>query len=227
MKKYRGGARTAKKNHKKKFLSVKKYTMKKTDSKERRLQQNLRKIVENPGNNSYSYEKILRKFEKFFKGILKLEGKLQNSNDNEAQNEFDMKKFEITDKLKALDDENGKLMIRIKKLSPVIHDRIKEGLNSNNMSSEIIELYANVIEILVDLNDELYSNTSMNSRYESDLSMVSSILSSELVTEFLEVKKNTKTVEDELVDLFRGFNLKKNNSSIEDDISKILSNLKL
>jgi len=138
-----------------------------------------------------------------------------------------MKKFEIMDKLKALDDENGKLMIRIKKLSPDIHDRIKEELNSNNISSDIIELYANVIEILVDLNDELYSNTSMNSRYESDLSMVSSILSSELVTEFLEVKKNTKSVEDELVDLFRGFNLKKNNSSIEDDISKILSNLKL
>jgi len=227
MKKYRGGARSTKKNNKKKFLSVKKYTMKKTDSKEKRLQNNLRKIVENHYNNSYSYEKILRKFEKFFKGILKLEGKLQNSNDNEAQNEFDMKKFEIMDKLKALDDENGKLMIRIKKLSPDIHDRIKEELNSNNISSDIIELYANVIEILVDLNDELYSNTSMNSRYESDLSMVSSILSSELVTEFLEVKKNTKSVEDELVDLFRGFNLKKNNSSIEDDISKILSNLKL
>ena len=70
MKKYRGGARSTKKNNKKKFLPVKKYTMKKTNSKERRLQQNLRKIVENPEDNSYSYEKILRKFEKFFKGIL-------------------------------------------------------------------------------------------------------------------------------------------------------------
>jgi len=227
MKKYRGGARSTKRKNDKKHLPVKKYTMKKTNSKERRLQQNLRKIVENPQDNSYSYEKILRKFEKFFKGILKLEHKLQNSNDNEAQNEFDMKKFEIMDKLQALDDENGKLMIRIRKLSPGIHDRIKEELNSNNESSDIIELYANVIEVLVDLNDELYINTSMNARYESELSMVSSILSSELVTEFLEVKKNTKSVEDELVDLFRGFNLKKNNSSIENNISKILSNLKL
>ena len=95
MKKYRGGARSTKRKNDKKHLPVKKYTMKKTDSKERRLQQNLKKIVENPQDNSYSYEKILRKFEKFFKGILKLEHKLQNSNDNEAQNEFDMKKFEI------------------------------------------------------------------------------------------------------------------------------------
>ena len=227
MKKYRGGARSTKKNNKKKMFPVKKYTMKKADSKEKRLQANLKKLVENPENNSYSYEKILRKFEKFFKGILKLEDKLYYSNNTDAQNEFDMKKFEIADKLQALDDENGKLMTRIKKLSPDIYNKITNELNSNIESSDTIELYANVIEVLVDFNDELYTNTSMNARYESELSMVSSILSSELVTEFLEVNKNTKSVEDELVDLFRGFNLKKNNSSIEDNISKILSNLKL
>ena len=227
MKKYRGGARSTKKNNKKKMFPVKKYTMKKADSKEKRLQANLKKLVENPENNSYSYEKILRKFEKFFKGILKLEHKLQNSNDNEAQNEFDMKKFEIADKLQALDDENGKLMTRIKKLSPDIYNKITNELNSNIESSDTIELYANVIEVLVDFNDELYTNTSMNARYESELSMVSSILSSELVTEFLEVKKNTKSVEDELVDMFRGFSIKKNNFLVEDNISKILSNLKL
>jgi hypothetical protein len=227
MKKYKGGARSTKKNNKKKMFPVKKYTMKKADSKEKRLQANLKKLVENPDNSMYSYEKILRKFEKFFKGILKLEDKLYYSNNTDAQNEFDMKKFEIADKLQALDDENGKLMTRIKKLSPDIYNKITNELNSNIESSDIIELYANVIEVLVDFNDELYTNTSMNARYESDLSMVSSILSSELVTEFLEVKKNTKSVEDELVDMFRGFSIKKNNSSVEDNISKILANLKL
>ena len=227
MKKYKGGARTAKKNNKKKVLPVKKYTMKKADSKEKRLQENLKKLVENPDNSMYSYERILRKFEKFFKGILKLEDKLYYSNNTDAQNEFDMKKFEISDKLQALDDENGKLMTRIKKLSPDIYNKIKNELNSNIESSDTIELYANVIGVLVDFNDESYNNTSMNSRYDSDLSMISSVLSSELVTEFLEVKKNTQSVEDELVDMFRGFSIKKNNSSVEDNISKILSNLKL
>lgn len=227
MKKYKGGARSTKKNNKKRMFPVKKYTMKKADSKEKRLQANLKKIVENPDNSMYSYEKILRKFEKFFKGILKLEDKLYYSNNTDAQNEFDMKKFEIADKLQALDDENGKLMTRIKKLSPDIYNKIKNELNSNIESSDTIELYANVIGVLVDFNDESYNNTSMNARYESDLSMVSSILSSELTTEFLEVKKNTQSVEDELVDMFRGFSIKKNNSSVEDNISKILSNLKL
>jgi hypothetical protein len=238
MKKY-GGAKTQKKNNKKKHLGVKKYTFKNTKAKERKLQNNLKKLMENPENDHYSYQKVLAKFEKFFNGILKLEDKIVNLNDMKLLNDFDMKKFEISDKLQVLDDENGKLMSRIRKLSPDIYNKIKDEIevnnnnnkmntnnnNKKNVSSDIIELYAKVLEALNDLNDKTYYN--YNAELDNNLSIVSSILSNELITEFLEVKKNTKSVEDELVDMFKGFNIKKNSSSMENDISKILSNLKL
>lgn len=230
MKKY-GGARTMKK---KSLLNKKKphgISFKNVKSKEKKLQKNIIRLLERKNNNDYSYIKVLEKFKMFFKGVLKMEEKIAFLNDANAMSNFDMKKLEISDKLEQIDSKHGKLLSRIRKYSSDIYMKIKKDNNNNvnmNVDNEIIELYANVIEELLDM-DEEYENSS-NTEFLSELTMVSSILADELTKEFLEVKKDTKAVEDELVDIFKGFAInKKNNTnaSVENNISKILLNLKL
>jgi hypothetical protein len=239
MKKY-GGARTMKKKtsmlSKKKPIASKTFTFKNTKSKEKKFQKNIRRLIETANQNDYySYIKVLRKFEKFFKGIIKLEDKISYANYDTISN-FDIKKMEISEKLKDLDTKYGKLLTRIRGQSPQVYEKINEELeDDNNMnvkmnndeSLDIIQLYASVLEILVDLDEEASTNENASQEYLSNLSMVSTILCDELVKEFLDVKQDTKAVEDELVDLFKSFNIKKNNSSIENNLSKILSNIRL
>uniref|UniRef100_A0A6C0D510 Uncharacterized protein n=1 Tax=viral metagenome TaxID=1070528 RepID=A0A6C0D510_9ZZZZ len=232
MKKY-GGARTIKK---KKSIASKMFTFKNTKSKEKKLQKNIRRLIERNKNDHYSYIKVLSKFKKFFKGILKLEDKISYANHDTISN-FDIKKMEISEKLKDLDTKYGKLLTRIRGQSSQIYEKINEELeddknmnvnmNNNNDSLDIIQLYASVLEILLDLDEKAITNPNSSQEYLSNLTMVSTILCDELVKEFLEVKQDTKAIEDELVDLFKSFNIKKNNSSIENNLSKILSNIRI
>lgn len=220
MKKY-GGARTIKKINKKRTTSLVKFK----NTKKNRFQKNLIALVEEQHKDPYSYEKVLRKFEKFFKAIMKLEDKVFEEGTSEDRNMFDIKKLEILDKLKGLDDEHGKLLERIRKYTPDIYKLLKESnnMNINNNDNDIIEDYANILEELRELTKEHYYNR--NSKLQSDITLIGSILSNQLIEEFLEKETtNLKVMEDELVDLFKSFAIKKNNAN---NLSRMFSNIKL
>lgn len=229
MKKY-GGARTTtkKKSLFKRKNITKGYTFKNDKSKEEKFQKNLKKIVENKMNDNYSYIKVLRKFKRFFNNILKLENKLEYSNDMNVINNFDMKKMEIYENLEKLENKHGKLMSRIRDQSSDIYKKLKKEINDNNnnnnnnnlnvrmngnnnnnndKSTKLIELYANVIDELLDLDENYQYKENVNQKIISDLSIISITLADELTTEFLKVEKKTEIVEDELADLFKGFTI--------------------
>jgi len=211
--KQKGRGRTMKKNTKKvlKRRMVKLNTYKKNN----KLKRNLEYLLTKEDNYGIQLETATNIYEKFLKSILKYEEKMYNSmNTNNASN-FDIFKLTIEEQLKEIDIKEGNLLERIKKDSSDMYNELKEYIS---VTDNIIELYYEVLRGLRKMSEDDKLSTTII----SDVSLIQSLLVGELNKEFLkkEAVKND-IIEDELMDLFKGLTMEKN------DLSNIFTKMKL
>ena len=211
--KQKGRGRTMKKNTKKvlKRRMVKLNTYKKNN----KLKRNLEYLLTKEDNYGIQLETATNIYEKFLKSILKYEEKMYNSmNTNNASN-FDIFKLTIEEQLKEIDIKEGNLLERIKKDSSDMYNELKEYIS---VTDNIIELYYEVLRGLRKMSEDDKLSTTII----SDVSLIQSLLVGELDKEFLkkEAVKND-IIEDELMDLFKGLTMEKN------DLSNIFTKMKL
>lgn len=141
-------------------------------------------------------ERVLTYFKLFFKAIIDIDEKDFNSL---KRGKYDMKKDKVLDKLDNIERKDP-ILRRIKNISPEIYTML--GYSSTNIPYlELVDTYYSILiklETIVNEEEPLSSNASI----------IQSLMAEDLVYTFIKKKKNMNSIDDNLLDMFRGMSVK-------------------
>jgi hypothetical protein len=151
-------------------------------------------------------QEVLRYFKLFFKAVIDIDNEEYS---DEQRAKYDMKKDRILDKLDNI-ERNDPILRRIKNISPEIYTKL--AYNSTNIPYlELIDVYYNILKKL---------ETLLNEDEGSNVSVIQSLMLDDLVNAFIKKKnsKNISSIDDDLLDMFRGMSVKSDLDDLENSI---------
>lgn len=212
----------------KRTVPIRTFKIKKQNS---RLQKNLKRLVQEEKKDITINIKILTRFEKFFKRLIKLVDKLYEYNNHINMNtevEISVLLETVYEKLKNMERKHGSIFKLIKNKHPKLYAKLElnEKMNINNNSySKTINKYTDLIEKYIDLIEELseiYEDVNTSNDILNDISIIQLTLVSYLKEEFFSDKDENE--DDDLVDMFKQLSVKKN---IAEDVLDMFKNIKI
>jgi len=194
---------------KKSVKSKSKFTLKK---KATSMRKSVKRYLSKKDNIDFGdLQEVLRHFKLFFKAVIDIDDE-EYSDEQRAR--YDMKKDKILDKLDNI-ERTDPILRRIKNISPEIYTML--GYNSTNIPYlELVDFYYNILKKL---------ESFLNEDEASNVSVIQSLMLDDLVNAFIKKKnsKNISSIEDDLLDMFRGMSVK----SDLDDLEKMFKGMKV
>jgi hypothetical protein len=156
-------------------------------------------------------EEVSKHFKLFFKAIIDID---ENDYNGEQREKYDMKKDRILDKLDNIERKDP-ILRRIKSISPEIYTKLGYS-NTNIPYLELVDTYYSILKKLETIIIE-------DDALGSDASLIQSIMIEDLVHTFIKKKKTLSSIDDDLLDMFRGLGVK----SDLDDLQTMFRTMKV
>ena len=156
-------------------------------------------------------EEVSKHFKLFFKAIIDID---ENDYNGEQRAKYDMKKDKILDKLDNIERKDP-ILRRIKSISPEIYTKLGYS-NTNIPYLELVDTYYSILKKLetIIIEDDALS---------SDASLIQSLMIEDLIHTFIKKKKSINSIDDDLLDMFRGLGVK----SDLDDLQTMFRSMKV
>jgi len=156
-------------------------------------------------------EEVSMHFKLFFKAIIDID---ENDYNGEQREKYDMKKDRILDKLDNIERKDP-ILRRIKSISPEIYTKLGYS-NTNIPYLELVDTYYSILKKLETIIIE-------DDALRSDASLIQSLIIEDLVHTFIKKKKTLSSIDDDLLDMFRGLGVK----SDLDDLQTMFRTMKV
>ena len=186
-----------------------KYTLKK---KSQTMKKSVKKYLSTKNQIEFrDLEEVSKHFKLFFKAIIDID---DNDLSSLKRAKYDMKKDKILDKLDNIERKDP-ILRRIKSISPEIYTKLGYS-NTNIPYLELVETYYRILkklEIIIIEDDALRSNASL----------IQSLMIEDLIHTFIKKKKSINSIDDDLLDMFRGLGVK----SDLDDLQTMFKSMKV
>lgn len=156
-------------------------------------------------------EEVSKHFKLFFKAIIDID---ENDYNGEQREKYDMKKDRILDKLDNIERKDP-ILRRIKSISPEIYTKLGYS-NTNIPYLELVDTYYSILKKLETIIIE-------DDALGSDASLIQSLMIEDLVHTFIKKKKTLSSIDDDLLDMFRGLGVK----SDLDDLQTMFRTMKV
>ena len=156
-------------------------------------------------------EEVSKHFKLFFKAIIDID---ENDYNGEQREKYDMKKDRILDKLDNIERKDP-ILRRIKSISPEIYTKLGYS-NTNIPYLELVDTYYSILKKLETIIIE-------DDALRSDASLIQSLMIEDLVHTFIKKKKTLSSIDDDLLDMFRGLGVK----SDLDDLQTMFRSMKV
>ena len=125
-----------------------------------------------------------------------------------------MKKDKILDKLDNIERKDP-ILRRIKSISPEIYTKLGYS-NTNIPYLELVDTYYTILKKLETIINEDHA-------LSSDASLIQSLMIEDLIHTFIKKKKSINSIDDDLLDMFRGLGVK----SDLDDLQTMFRTMKV
>ena len=156
-------------------------------------------------------EEVSKHFKLFFKAIIDID---ENDYNGEQREKYDMKKDRILDKLDNIERKDP-ILRRIKSISPEIYTKLGYS-NTNIAYLELVDTYYSILKKLETIIIE-------DDALRSDASLIQSLMIEDLVHTFIKKNKTLSSIDDDLLDMFRGLGVK----SDLDDLQTMFRSMKV
>lgn len=156
-------------------------------------------------------EEVSIHFKLFFKAIIDID---ENDYNGEQREKYDMKKDRILDKLDNIERKDP-ILRRIKSISPEIYTKLGYS-NTNIPYLELVDTYYSILKKLETIIIE-------DDALRSDASLIQSLMIEDLIHTFIKKKKTLSSIDDDLLDMFRGLGVK----SDLDDLQTMFRTMKV
>jgi len=172
----------------------------------RSTQKAIKKYLSKNENDYEKYGEMLNHFKLFFKAVINIDNKDLNAGEREK---YDIKKDKILDKLETIENKQS-IIKHIKETSPDIYETI--GITIDKIPYlDLIDVYYKVLKTL----DEILE-TEDNASLRSEATMIQADILDNLVNSFIKnKKKKINTIDDDLLDMFRGMAVKTDIDDLE------------
>lgn len=209
-------SKTQKKSYKTKSMGTfktskfAKFKLSRSILSKRSTQKAIKKYLSKNENDYEKYGEMLNHFKLFFKGVIDIDNK-------EHSHKYDIKKDKILDKLETIENKQP-IIKHIKETSPDIYQTI--GITIDKIPYlELIDVYYKVLKTL----DEILE-TEDNNNLRSEATMIQADILDNLVNTFIKnKKKKIDTIDDDLLDMFRGMAVKTD----VDDLEQMFATMKV
>jgi hypothetical protein len=156
-------------------------------------------------------EEVSKHFKLFFKAIIDID---ENDYNGEQREKYDIKKDRILDKLDNIERKDP-ILRRIKSISPEIYTKLGYS-NTNIPYLELVDTYYSILKKLETIIIE-------DDALRSDASLIQSLMIEDLIHTFIKKKKTLSSIDDDLLDMFRGLGVK----SDLDDLQTMFRTMKV
>jgi hypothetical protein len=156
-------------------------------------------------------EEVSKHFKLFFKAIIDID---DNDLSSLKRAKYDMKKDKILDKLDNIERKDP-ILRRIKSISPEIYTKLGYS-NTNIPYLELVDTYYTILKKLETIINE-------DDALSSDASLIQSLIIEDLIHTFIKKKKSINSIDDDLLDMFRGLGVK----SDLDDLQTMFKSMKV
>jgi hypothetical protein len=156
-------------------------------------------------------EEVSKHFKLFFKAIIDID---DNDLSSLKRAKYDMKKDKILDKLDNIERKDP-ILRRIKSISPEIYTKLGYS-NTNIPYLELVDTYYTILKKLETIINEDHA-------LSSDASLIQSLMIEDLIHTFIKKKKSINSIDDDLLDMFRGLGVK----SDLDDLQTMFRTMKV
>jgi len=186
-----------------------KYTLKK---KSQTMKKSVKKYLSAKNQIEFrDLEEVSKHFKLFFKAIIDID---ENDYNGEQREKYDMKKDRILDKLDNI-ERRDPILRRIKSISPEIYTKLGYS-NTNIPYLELVDTYYSILKKLETIIIE-------DDALRSDASLIQSLMIEDLIHTFIKKKKTLSSIDDDLLDMFRGLGVK----SDLDDLQTMFRTMKV
>jgi len=183
-----------------------KFKLSKSILSKRSTQKAIKKYLSKNENDYEKYGEMLNHFKLFFKAVIDIDNKDLTAEEREK---YDIKKDKILDKLETIENKES-IIKHIQQTSPDIYETI--GITNDKIPYlELIDVYYKVLKTL----DEILE-TQDNNNLRSEATMIQADILDNLVNSFIKnKKKKIDTIDDDLLDMFRGMAVKTDIDDLE------------